>query len=137
MNRDALRARLKREEGLRLTPYQDAVGAWTIGYGHNLTARGISQAVAEQLLEEDIDATLTALAALPWYPALSPLRQLVIADMAFNLGVEGLCGFTKMLKAIGREDWERASDEMLASQWAEQVGYRAARLARMMRTDAP
>ena len=27
---------LKRDEGLRLTPYQDSVGKLTIGYGRNL-----------------------------------------------------------------------------------------------------
>jgi GH24 family phage-related lysozyme (muramidase) len=32
----ALREQLKREEGLRLKPYKDTLGHWTIGYGHKM-----------------------------------------------------------------------------------------------------
>ena len=135
MNREALIAQINAHEGLRLYPYQDVVGVWTIGYGHNLTARGISQVVADRLLAEDIEATLTALAGLPWYGGLSEIRQRVIADMAFNLGIDGLRRFTTMIAALVRKDYVAAAEAMLDSRWAIQVGYRSARLSRMMRTD--
>ncbi len=35
-----LRKRLTRHEGKRLKPYQDSVGIWTWGIGHNLQANG-------------------------------------------------------------------------------------------------
>jgi lysozyme len=48
---------IKEFEGLRLNSYQDAVGVWTIGYGHTRTAkRGmrINKQQAEDLLLEDL-----------------------------------------------------------------------------------
>ena len=131
----ALLAELQTDEGLRLSPYVDTEGVWTVGYGHNLTARPISLAVAEMLLKDDVDAVLGSLAALPWFAGLSDVRQRVIANMTFNLGVGGLHSFHDMVAAIGRQDYGAAADAMLASRWANQVGARAPRLARMMRTD--
>ena len=130
----ALLAQLRTDEGLRLSPYLDSVGVWTCAYGHNLTARPISLAVAEMLLKDDVDAVLGSLAALPWFAGLSDVRQRVIANMAFNLGVGGLHSFHDMIAALERQDFDRAADELLASRWANQVGARAPRLARMMRT---
>jgi lysozyme len=51
---------LKRDEGLRLKPYQDTVGKWTIGYGRNLDDRGISKYEAEAMLRNDVASTPAA-----------------------------------------------------------------------------
>lgn len=48
---------IKRHEALRLTAYKDAVGVWTIGYGHTSTAKQgmiITEAEAERLLKLDL-----------------------------------------------------------------------------------
>ena len=48
---------IKEFEGCRLTAYKDAVGVWTIGYGHTKGVKSgdkISQAEAEQLLKDDL-----------------------------------------------------------------------------------
>lgn len=48
---------IKQFEGCRLTSYKDAVGVWTIGYGHTLRVCGgmtITQAQAEYYLKEDL-----------------------------------------------------------------------------------
>ena len=48
---------IKRHEALRLHAYKDAVGVWTIGYGHTLTAKEgmvISEVEAEKLLKQDL-----------------------------------------------------------------------------------
>jgi lysozyme len=42
--------------------------------------------------------------------------------------------FSNMWDAIEDEDWDEASDQMLDSRWAKQVGRRAHRLADAMRT---
>ena len=52
--------------------------------------------------------------------------------MVFNLGMPKLKQFAKMLSAVELEDWSEASNQMLDSRWAEQVGNRAGRLAEMM-----
>lgn len=48
---------IKRHEALRLNAYRDAVGVWTIGYGHTSTAKQgmvITEAEAEKLLKQDL-----------------------------------------------------------------------------------
>lgn len=130
-----LRQQLMRHEGLRLTPYTDTMGKLTIGYGHNLTAKGITTEVADLLLTADIDDTLAQVTlCMPWFRNLDPIRQRALADMAFNIGVRGLLGFKRMLNAVNANRWEDAANEMENSTWAKQVGKRALELSQMMQT---
>lgn len=136
MNFYALRQQLIRHEGVVLKMYQDTVGHWTIGCGHDLT-NGISEGIALQMLEEDMQSHVVALRnALPWLDRLDDVRQLVLGDMSFNLGVPGLLKFTATLAAVEAGDYVLAGDQMLASKWARQVPVRAQALARMMKTGA-
>jgi len=126
---------LVREEGIRLKPYRDSVGVWTVGVGHNLESGGISRAAAMQILEDDIANVCRDLdARLPWWRTLDEVRQQVVADMAFNLGVSGLLGFKNTLGFVKQKRWNEAAAGMLVSLWAKQVGRRATVLAEMMRT---
>lgn len=119
----------------RFMPYRCPAGRLTIGYGRNLQDRGISQQEAERMLANDVAAVEMALAdALPWFSALDPVRQDVLINMGFNLGVRGLLGFQNTLSLIGEGRYTVAADEMLRSRWARQVGKRAKRLAEQMRT---
>ena len=145
-DRAALIADLTRDEGLRLTVYDDATGQPirpgsvvkghpTIGIGRCLDTHGIDIDEAVDLLGNDIDATAGALdAALPWWRELAPARQSVLINMAFNLGVGGLLSFAHTLAAIRAGDYACAAEDMLASAWAGQVGERAKRLAQIMAT---
>jgi lysozyme len=134
-DRDRLRTQLKRHEGLRLHPYRDSVGVLTIGYGRNLEATGINEDEAEYLLSHDIDRAVRGLLArYAWFGALDPVRQAVLVNMAFNLGLSSLAGFTGTLAAVASGDYETAAAHMLASKWAAQVGGRARELAVQMRT---
>ena len=58
-------------------------------------------------------------------------------DMLFNLGLSRLSGFKRMFRALRKGDYDTASKEMLDSKWARQVGPRAKRLAKMMKTGEP
>lgn len=126
---------LIRHEGLRLKPYTDTVGKTTIGVGRNLTDIGITQLEAMQLLTNDIDRVQKEAVSLPWFKSLSVVRQDVVLDMIFNLGLSKLLGFKDMCAALANGNFERASKEMLSSAWAAQVGPRAQELAQMMRLD--
>jgi lysozyme len=133
MNRDAFLCLLIADEGLKRKPYKDTVGKWTIGIGRNLDDVGITEAEAKYLCLNDIAKVERGLdGALPWWRGLSERRQLVVASMCFQLGLEGLMKFTNTLEAMQREDWEAASEGMLASLWATQTPARAERLAKMM-----
>ena len=134
MNRDALRAQLVRHEGLRLRLYKDTVGKWTIGVGHNIEDRGLTQRAAFAILEDDIeDAIRDCRSAWPWFDGLDHARQRVLVNMVFNMGLAKMRQFTHTLAAIAAGDYARAAVEMLDSRWADQVGTRALELAEQMR----
>lgn len=145
---------LVKHEGLRLQVYQDTLGIDTIGIGRNLEDRGISK---EELDELDIptidhvytygiteaDAMILAendvqiveeelLRAHPCVEDLDAVRQLVLVDMAFNMGVPRLCKFKKMWNAVHENKFDVASKEMLDSRWANQVKSRSVKLANAM-----
>jgi len=115
---EILKERLRAKEGLRLKPYQDDNGFLTIGYGHNLTANGISYAVAEQLLDEDVHHASDRYFSLPKeiQERLNHPRRRVIVELIFWLGFKGLLRFEMMLAAIVKGDFEKAADELMDSE---------------------
>jgi len=121
-------------EGYRKYPYKDTEGHLTIGYGYNLDVNGLPKDICKELTTRKIDENWTKLIRNDWFSQLSVVRKKVILDMAYNLGVPGLYKFKKMIQALKKEDYDKASDEMLNSLWAKQVKGRAIRLAKMMRT---
>jgi lysozyme len=133
--RQKLKNLLTNHEAYKQFPYVDTTGHLTIGIGRNLTNRGVSLSEALELLDDDIDYfSQKLLAFLKFYPKLDEIRQMVLLDMCFNLGVQGLLNFTQMMLALEAEDYNRAAQEMLDSRWAEQVGERANMLAQVMKT---
>ena len=135
VDRERLRQQLIVHEGLRTHAYVDTVGKLTIGVGRNLTDKGITRVEALYLLDHDIDHAIQDLeAAFPWVVSLDPVRQAVLVDMSFNLGITKLKGFVNTMKAVEQGRWQDAASGMRNSLWARQVGYRATKLARMMVT---
>lgn len=135
MNLTQLQKQLVLHEGCRLKPYRCTGGKLTIGIGRNLDDAGISRDEAMLLLRNDMARAIGAVRTeLPWVDKLDDVRQRVLVDMAFNLGIDGLLAFKNTLAAVASGDYDRAATEMLNSRWAGQVGERARRLARMMRT---
>lgn len=133
----ALKRELNQDEDRRDSAYQDSEGFWTIGVGHLIDARvggRLPDEIIDALLDYDVKAVTADLdRALPWWRSLSDNRQLVLANMAFNLGIGRLLTFKKALAAMQRGDFDTAAAEMLDSKWAGQVGDRATRLADAMR----
>lgn len=135
--RERVAGLIERHEGRRMKPYTDTTGHLTVGVGRNLTSVRFSTAEVDLMLETDIDHAVADCRKLfPTFDTLSEVRQAVLADMVFNMGLVRLRKFQRMRRALRNEDFDTASLEMLDSTWAEQVGRRALRLAQMMRTDA-
>ena len=146
--------KLVTHEGLRLQVYQDTLGIDTIGIGRNLEDRGISkeeldwmdypsidhvyewgitEADAVYLAQNDVQIVEEELLrAHPCVDRLDSVRQLILMDMAFNMGVPRLCKFVKMWNAIHEDKYDVAAKEMLDSRWANQVKSRATKLANAM-----
>lgn len=121
-------------EGMKLKPYRCPAGKLTIGVGRNLEDKGLSKQEALFLLRRDIAEITNELRKYPWFETLDMVRQKVLIDMAFNLGINGLLSFKKMLSYLKAGDYEKAADEMVNSRWYGQVGDRSKRLVKMMRT---
>ena len=155
-NRSHFLDKLIEHEGLVLTVYQDTLGIDTIGIGRNLKDRGISkeeldyldipnmeviyehgisEADARYLALNDIAIVENELCRVhPCVEELDSVRQLILMDMAFNMGVPRLCKFKKMWNAIYEQNFEAASLEMMDSRWARQVGKRASKLSSAMKS---
>ena len=141
-------------EGLRLQVYKDTLGIDTIGIGRNLEDRGITkeeldwmdipsmdavyeygitEADAMYLAKNDVQIVEEELVrAHPCVDELDAVRQLVLMDMAFNMGVPRLCKFKKMWAAVHENKFDVAAKEMLDSRWANQVKSRSTKLAHAM-----
>lgn len=127
---------LKRDEGLRLRPYQCTAGKQTIGYGRNIEDNGIRESEAELMLLNDVDECKMVLSdRIENWVELSEVRQSVLINMMFNLGWPRLSKFKRMIAAVELGQFALASIEMLDSKWAGQVGARATRLSQMMKTN--
>ena len=144
MNIERLIKVLIRHEGLRLKPYCDKTGKEykspeecgkiTIGIGRNLEDLGITEDEAIYLLYNDINRVKKELDnALPWWRNLDDIRQEVLVNMCFNLGLSKLLEFKNFLSALKLGDYNKAGDEMENSLWCKQVKIRCKELVYAMR----
>ena len=86
-----------------------------------------------QILEDDILNVMGQLnSKVSWWATLDDVRQRVLANLCFNIGINGLLGFNHLL-ANGQAGVFDDQD-LLDSKYAKQVGARAVRLAQMWKT---
>lgn len=160
---EAMKAELLRDEGLRLEVYKDPGSGLAVGVGRNLTTQGlsrdeaaalgipdmagpgkltelnISRAFAFTMLVNDITDRAHQLDSyLPWWRLLSPVRQRVLLNMAFEMGTHGM--IQKMdtgwgiITDIQRGLFDEAAYAMRLTPWGTgKTHNRAARLAEAMR----
>ena len=129
-----LKQSLLRHEGFRSKPYKDTVGKMTIGIGRNLDDVGITKDEAFYLLNDDINTAIISLNVIPFLDEIDQVRQCVLIEMCFNMGINRLLQFKNMLSALEAKEYDKAANEMLDSKWAKQVGERALHLAFTMRS---
>ena len=96
---------LRGDEGCKATVYKDSLGYWTIGVGRlvdpSKPGAGLRSSEIDFMLNNDVDDRINALhKVLPWFQDLDDARKGVLLNMSFQLGVEGLLGFTNTLKAV-------------------------------------
>lgn len=125
---------LKVHEGWRDKVYRCSADKLTIGYGFNLDDNPLPKHIGEQLLEHKMNDCLRCLRKYEWYDTLDLVRRVVVIDMMYNLGPIRFSQFKKFIAALKDEDYNKAALEMEDSRWYNQVGIRARRLVRMMKT---
>ena len=136
MDVDKLKDQLILHEGLELKSYKCSAGYITLGVGRNVEELGITEDEARYLLDNDILRVSRELDnAMPWWRDMSEVRQRIVVDMVFNLGMSRFLNFKLAINAMQEEDWEEAAAQMLDSRWARQVGTRATRLSEAMIND--
>jgi lysozyme len=131
-----LRQRLIDKEGLRLSAYTDGESYLTIGVGHLIDERKggkITLDTAYYILDKDIQEKIADLDNhLPWWKDLDDVRQRIMIELCFNLGINGLLGFHNTLDCIRGGHWEEAGAHLLDSRAAKQTGHRYNELAQML-----
>ena len=153
-DRDELVKMIAIHEGIVLNVYQDHLGINTVGIGRNLDDRGITDGellFMNKTIDDIYDNGLTEeeayylcmndiaivekelLASKPIVNRLNAVRQMILIDMAFNMGVPRLMQFKNMWLAIEKVNYLLACEEMIDSRWAGQVGSRAMKLSVAMK----
>lgn len=128
---------IKRDEGFVSHVYKDHLGFYTIGYGFLVDERrggGLSKAECEFILRNRLQIIFSKLnREIPWWNRLSDTQQRGIANMAYQLGVNGLLRFKKTLEHMKQGRYEEAAQEALNSRWAKQTPDRAKRVVAMLK----
>lgn len=108
-----------RDEGERLTAYQDIVGIWTIGVGHTgfvdgkPVAKGMT--ISKEKSREILKADLTRFENAINESVNVPLKQNqfdALVSLAFNIG-EGAFRRSTLLRKLNARDYKGASDQFL------------------------
>jgi len=104
---DKIIEKIKMEEGDKAKMYKCPAGKWTIGAGINLEAQEMPQEVRDLWLDLIIQKQHNQMLTLvdEYEGNLEDDSvDLVLFDMAYQMGVSGLLKFKKMLTAIRETD---------------------------------
>jgi len=142
MNLTLLEQELRRDEGVRYSPYKDTKGILTVGIGHNLQAKPLHNVTypltpeqVSAIFQYDVKGVVDNLNQhLPWWGKMDEVRQRVLCNMCFNLGMDKLLTFKNTLMFMSLGNYSQAATNMQQSAWYIQVGDRAKRLTSAMKT---
>lgn len=152
---------IQADEGFEAGVYEDTMGIKTIGYGFNLERAGSQEALDAAGIKKSLSDLKGGKAKLTKEEAsrlmmgemghfkgvaerfvgtatwnkLSPNRQGILTNMAYNMGEGTLSKFKNLRASIQKGDWKQAQVEMRDSTWAGQVKGRADRLIARMGAD--
>ena len=133
--KDYTMAYIASHEGYKNVAYTDAIDSNTqnIYFGHQVKSGEKFNNTEEEgvaVLRDDIYRSETGYLAQAIdvasqhgvnFRSLSPARQTVLVDMAYNLGGTGLNGFTNMWSQIKSNNFEQAGKEILNSKYYNQL----------------
>ncbi|MFP6322120.1 glycoside hydrolase family protein [Helicobacter pylori] len=117
-------------EGFSPFIYTDKTEHPTIGYGYNLSVysyEGKRITKAYGLLTDILKKNHKTLLSYGWYKNLDAMRRMVILDLSYNLGLNGLLKFKQSIKAIEDKNYALAVERLQKSPYFNQVKKRASR----------
>ncbi|WP_273789645.1 lysozyme [Bartonella sp. ML70XJBT] len=121
-------ALIQQWEGLRLNAYKDAIGVWTIGYGHTSAAgkpfvhKGMTmtEKQAEDLLRQDLrqfENTVEQAVQV----SLTDEQFAALVSFCYNVGTRAFCNST-LLKKLNNGEYEAIPTEL--QKWTKAGGKR-------------
>lgn len=124
------------KKNYRKLAYKDASGILKIGFGRNMESDGISLEEAQFLLSNDIDnAEKEAIAEISCYAVVSDAIKIALLNMLFNMGISRLLRFKNTLQYLLNGENEKASIEVLDSEYGRgKNGPRARRISKIFLT---
>ena len=132
-----MRMMIESFEGLRLAPYQDSVGVWTVGFGHTGDdvyegSDPISQETADQLLQADLARFESAVNGMV-SDDTSQQQFDAFVSFSYNLGSGALSGST-LLRMHNAGDVQGATGQF--GRWVHAGGRVLAGLVRRRQAEA-
>lgn len=141
---------LTANEGFVPHSYQDIGGVWHIGFGYNLEEHygkpaedcpnydcltWTREQAFEMLVSDVIKLNKGLESNVECYDFLKPKAQVVLVDMAYNMGLAGALSFKKTIAAMCAHQYEWAAHHLLDSKYARKLPKRAERNASTLRGD--
>lgn len=132
---------IKKSEGYKDRVYKCSTGSLSVGYGTNLTVRGIKvkvgtkfeRAQLEKWFSEDvIKAEKAARRVFPSFNKQPDRVKLILVSLVYNVGEGGARKFIKFRKAIDGKDYKSAAAELKDSKWYRQVKGRGAKYVEIL-----
>ena len=140
MNYDKLLESVKKHEGYKNHVYLDTLGKRTVGVGHLCVEdfweddKEYEEDFLMDILKKDLQQAIRQADDMCKNLTISDDAKIIIIEMIFQLGGNGVSKFRKMWQALQQDppDYAEASVQMLDSRWAKQTPNRAKEMARLM-----
>ena len=138
---DKLLESVKKHEGYRNKVYLDTLGKRTVGVGHLCVedfwedGKEYEEDFLMGILEKDLQSAIDQADDMCKDLKISSDAKILIIEMIFQLGGNGVSKFRKMWQALQQDppDYAEASVQMLDSRWAKQTPNRAKEMAQHMK----
>ena len=132
---------VKKHEGYRNKVYLDTLGKRTVGVGHLCVEdfweddKEYEESFLMEILEKDLQSAIDQADDMCKDLKISSDAKILIIEMIFQLGGNGVSKFRKMWQALQQDppDYAEASVQMLDSRWAKQTPNRAQEMADHMK----
>jgi len=137
---DKLLESVRKHEGYRNKVYLDTLNKRTVGVGHLCVEdfwednKEYEESFLMDILQKDLQNSIDGAENLCKNLNISDNAKILIIEMIFQLGKNGVSKFRNMWKALAEDppNYEEASIQMLDSRWAKQTPNRAKEMASHM-----
>jgi len=138
---DKLLESVKKHEGYRNKVYLDTLNKRTVGVGHLCVEdfweddKEYDEDFLMGILEKDLQSAIDQADDMCKNLTISDDAKIIIIEMIFQLGGNGVSKFRKMWQALQQDppDYAEASVQMLDSRWAKQTPNRAQEMSDHMK----